>query len=471
MEGFHTEVLRRVPLAHATLALFSYALSEPFLDEVFEKNRRRGYDRLLKFPAFVQLIGDALLMHEGHGLPSFRQAQRSGRLPVLIGSVYPKLARIEMPVSLALLRESSMKMCGLFDHPESPVPPSVAHLQVMTLDGKTIKNVRRQLKALRPLRGKLLGGKLCVAQDLHTGMAVAMSACEDAEANEVRLVPHVLEQVRTMDQLARRPRLWMGDRQYCDLNLMGRFTEGQDHFLIRMNKTLGFVPDPDRPQRHGVDSRGRPYTEQWGWVGGVKDGRRRYVRKITLPRPEVKNGDIVLLCDLLDRRQHPAADLLDLYLLRWGIERMFQTITEVFSLRQLIGCTPRANIFQAPFCLVIYNAILVTRSYVARAGQVKPDEVSTAKLFDEVQEELIAHGKLGSAKTLMAAMKPVKTRPQMKRLLTRLLGSRWQEDWRKSPSTPRNTRGRTQYVRSGRTSVFKALQAHRLNQAALRMAG
>src|SRR5580693_7591922 len=236
MDGFYTEVLRRVPLAHATLALFSYALSEPFLDEVFERNRRRGYDRLLKFPAFVQLIGDALLMHEGYGLPSFRRAAQNGRLPVLIGSVYPKLARIEPAVSLAFLRESSLKMCGLFDHPDSPVPPNLAHLQVVTLDGKTIKNVRRQLKPLRPLRGKLLGGKRCVAQDLHTGMALAMSACEDGEANEVRLVPQVLEQVRAMDKLAK-PKLWMGDRQYCDLNLMRRFTEGRDHFLIRMNKT------------------------------------------------------------------------------------------------------------------------------------------------------------------------------------------------------------------------------------------
>lgn len=470
MDGFHMEVLRRVPLAHATLAMFSYALNEPFLDEVFRNNRRRGYDDLLKFPAFVQLIGDALLMHEGYGLPSFRQAARKGELPVLIGSVYPKLARIETSVSQALLRESSLKMCGLLDHPDSPVPPSLTHLQVMTLDGKTIKNVRRQLKSLRALRGKLLGGKLCVAQDLHTGMALAMGVSEDAEANEVRLVPQVIEQIRAMDKLAK-PKLWMGDRQYCDLNLMQRFTEGSDHFLIRMNKTLGFVADPDRPMRHDVDARGRAFTQQWGWVGGVKHKRRRYVRMITLARPEVKNGDVILLTDLLDPQLYPAADLLELYLLRWGIEKMFQTITEVFSLRQLIGCTPRANIFQAAFCFVIYNAIVVTRGYVARAGQIKPEQVSTAKLFDEVQEELIAQSKLGSPLALMAAMEPVKTEPQMKQLLSDLLGHRWYEDWRKSPSLPRKTKGRTQYVPSGRTSVFKVLQQHRLNQAALRRAG
>jgi hypothetical protein len=443
-------------------------LNEPFLDTLFQTYRRRGYDRLLKFPAFVRLIGDALLIHGGHGLPSFRQAQEKGELPVLIGSVYPKLSRIEPAVSEALLRESSMKMCGLFEHPQSPVPPSLTSFQVITLDGKTIKNVRRQLKQLRPLRGKLLGGKLCVAQDLHTGIALAMEAREDAEINEVRLVPGVVEQIRGMDVLAQ-SKLWMGDRQYCDLNLMGRFTEGQDHFLIRMNKTLGFQPDPDRPAQFGVDARNRRYAQEWGWVGGEKDKRRRYVRRITLWRPEVKDGDIILLSDLLDEITYPAVDLLNTYLLRWGIEKMFQTITQVFSLQQLIGCRPRANIFQASFCFVIYNTIQVARSYVAQAGNVKPDEVSTANLFKDVQEELIAQNKLGSAAAVIEATQPAKTRVQMKRLLTNLLGSRWRPSWRKTPTNPRKTRGRTQRVISGRTNVFKELEKHRLSLAPRRV--
>jgi Transposase DDE domain len=465
MDGFDKEVLRRVPLAHATLSLFSYTLNEPFLDEIFRKHRRRGYEALLKFPTLVRLIGDALLVHQGRGLPSFRRADEKGELPVLIGSVYPKLARIETAVSQALLRESSMKMCGLFDHPASPVPGSLTAFQVITLDGKTIKNVRRQLKQLRPLRGKLLGGKLCVAQDLHTGIALAMEASEDAEVNEVRLVPQLIAQIRGMDVLAQAI-LWMGDRQYCDLNLMGRFTEGQDHFLIRMNKTLTFTADPGRPAQHGIDVRGRSFTQEWGWAGSVKDKRRRYLRRITLWRSQAGAEDVILLSDLLDETTYPAEDLLETYLLRWGIEKMFQAITQVFCLKQLIGCTPRANIFQAAFCFVIYNAIVVTRSYVAQAGNVKPDEVSTANLFKDVQEELIAHTKLGSIKSVVQAMKPIKTQAQMKRLLKDLLASRWRPSWRKAKCNPRKTRGRTQRVRSGRTNVFKELQKHRLNRLA-----
>lgn len=466
MDAFDKEVVRRLPLATATLAVLNYVLNEPFLDRVYASGRGRGYQRLLKFALLVALVRDALLVHQGHGLPSFENAAESGELPVLCRSVYPKLARMATGVSTALLRESSLKMLPLIEPAStSIVPKSVGDLQVITLDGKTLKHVRHQLKPLRPLRGRLLGGKLLVAQDLASGIALAMGADEDGEANEVRLADAVIDQVQSMSDVLTKPRLWMGDRQYCDLRLMERFVQDGGHFLIRMNQTLGFVADPSRPAQYGADGDGRPFTTEWGWVGGEKHPRRRYVRKITLQREGEE--DVILLSDLLDSLAYPALDLLGVYLLRWGIEQMFQVATEVFCLRQLIGCTPRATIFQAAFCFVIYNAILVMRSYVAAAGQVTPQEVSTAKFFDDVQEELIAHGKLVPMQSLIESSEPVKTEAQVKRMLSDLLSSRWRPRWLKARSNPRRTRGRTQHVKGGKTSVFKALQRHRAAPSAV----
>src|SRR6185503_4857802 len=180
MDGFDKDVFRRLPLAAAALSLFNYALNEPFLDQLFAEHRGRGYDGLLSFATFVSLIPDALLVHGGHGLPAFIKAHEAGQLPVLPRSVYPKLARIELAVSKALLRESSQKMLGLMEEScPSPLPASLAAFTTITLDGKTLKHVRRQLKSLRSLRGKLLGGKLLVAQDLASGLALAFAASED----------------------------------------------------------------------------------------------------------------------------------------------------------------------------------------------------------------------------------------------------------------------------------------------------
>jgi len=90
----------------------------------------------------------------------------------------------------------------------------------------------------------------------------------------------------------------------------------------------------------------------------------------------------------------PTLDLLDVYLIRWGIERVFQQITEVFSLRQLIASTPEGTIFQAALCLIWYNLIQVVRHYVA-VGQSQPlavEDVSTEMLFRDVRDQLTGLG-------------------------------------------------------------------------------
>jgi IS4 transposase len=84
------------------------------------------------------------------------------------------------------------------------------------------------------------------------------------------------------------------------------------------------------------------------------------VRRLTLYRPGEET--VVLITDLLDAEQYPATDLLTLYLARWGIERVFQQITEVFDWRRLIGTTPQGTLFQLAFCLLLYNQIQVVRA-------------------------------------------------------------------------------------------------------------
>ena len=57
------------------------------------------------------------------------------------------------------------------------------------------------------------------------------------------------------------------------------------------------------------------------------------MRQIHLVRPGEE--ELYLVTDLLDEQKYPAEDLLAVYLKRWGIERVFQKITEVFHLERL----------------------------------------------------------------------------------------------------------------------------------------
>lgn len=114
------------------------------------------------------------------------------------------------------------------------------------------------------------------------------------------------------------------------------------------------------------------------------------MRRIILERPGAES--IILVTDLLDAEQYPAADLLAVYLTRWQIETVFQKITEVFALRHLIGCTPQATVFQASLCMVIYHVLEAFRGYLAasRPAALAPERLSLAQIFKDVHEELVA---------------------------------------------------------------------------------
>src|SRR4051794_23314308 len=369
---FQRELLARLPLADSVLSLLGYLWSPSFLDGLFDAHRGRRYEQDLTFPRLVELVRDALLVHRGSGRASFEAADARGELPVLAGSVYQKLARLPVAVSQALLRETARRLPELLpgagaggggggggDAHDPPLPASLRDLEVVALDGKVLKHVPRRLKPLRPLQGKLLGGRVLAALAVRPGLALAMEACEDAERNNCPLVPGAVAQVRATAAVGARDILFMADRQMCDLGLMALSTRRRDHFLVRHNRTLSFEPDPARPPQRGTGQRGRTFVQAWGWAGAASQrSRRRYVRRITLARDgggDAGEEDVVLLTDLLDERRYPAADLLEAYLRRWGIEQVFQRVTEVFGLEHLIGTRPLALIFQAAFCFVLYN--------------------------------------------------------------------------------------------------------------------
>jgi hypothetical protein len=436
--------------------LWQQVADPTFLEDLFDKHRGRAYPKLLSFPTLVQLIADALLQHDGSARSSFERALADDLLPVSIPAAYGKLRRVPIAVSTAFMAEGTARLRALQPvHTVSAVPRSLQAFHVTVLDGKTIKRVAKRLKWLRGVPGGLLGGKTLVALELNTGLAVAMAAHPDGEINELRLMPEFVPEVR---QRVPGPRLWVGDRQYCDLEQTGRFAQEDDHFLVRYHPKVHFHPDPQRSARTGRDQGNRPYVEEWGWLGGEEDVRRRYVRRITLTR----DGDeaLILVTDLLSARRYPAIDLLALYFARWGIETVFQQITEVFPLKRLIGGTPRAGIFQMAFCLLLYNMIHVLQAYIAEAEDWEPADVSLEKVFEDVERELIAWTVMVEPVVTVAVMGAVPTPAQLKQLLRKLLRGVWQDRWLKAVNEKPRSHRAAQKASRTHTSVHRILADH-----------
>lgn len=453
MDGFDKEVLTRLPLADAVLRVLSFVLDTSHLEELFDRFRGRCYDKLISFSLLVGLIADALLQHGGSGRKSFQRAAEQGRMPASATAAYGKLRRLPLALSMAFLAACTARLAELLQ-PRTPVyrlPDCLQGLRVVIIDGKAIKQVAKRLKLTQGIEGGLLGGKALVAMTLDNGLAVAFNADLDGETNDAALVEGLLPEVAARVE---GPKLWVCDRQFCDLTQPRRFLEQGDRFLIRYHPKVSFHPDPDRPARLGQDRQGRRYREEWGWLG--QDPKRRlYVRRITLYRP----GDeaVILVTDLLDADAYPAVELLDLYLARWGIEGMFQQVTEVFQLQRLIGSSPQASIFQFAFCLLLYNIIQVVRAYVADANGQAAATISTENLFYDAKQELIAANKVLQPAALVSAYGTPMRLEELRQYLRHRLQGVWSKRWLKAPKRKYQPHPATSRVKGGHTSVQRIL--------------
>lgn len=467
-DGFDAQLLARLPLARAVLELFDHVLDDDLCGAVFDAHRGRCYQDALTFATLVRVVRDALVLHGGSANRAIGDAVDAGRLGAAPSGVYRKLGNLPPALSQAFLRRGTERLAALAAAGAArALAACFDDLDVIVVDGKQLKRAAKRLLATRAYTsGSLLGAKLLVALSLRSGLAVAMNASEDGERNDVPLVGGLLEQMQALRAAgAARPFLYVADRQFADLNLPERFTRGGDHFLLRCQKTLTFEPDPSRPAQSGADDAGRAFTQAWGWVGATADERqrerRRYVRRVTLPRPDRDDDDVVLITDLLDASAYPASDLLALYRLRWTIEQAFQQVTEVFALAKLIGSAPRGIIFQGALCLLIYNLTLTVKGYVAGAGRKPASAVSTENLFYDLSRELTAWSVLGGGGGGTPGLPPPAPREAaaMRERLRTLLGARWNRRWlKKADKRPRKPKAKRP-LPGGHASVYKLMQA------------
>lgn len=449
MDGLEIAMLAKIPLAEAVLTVWRSIADEDRLQAIFDRYRGRCYEQTISFSTMVQLVADALLEHEGSGNQSFSRAYEAGDLEATTRAAYGKLGRLPLALSVGWFGELSSTITELFpEESHRDTATCLGDFTIVTIDGKTIKRVAKRLKPLRTASGGVIGGKALVATEYATGLAIAMAADLDGDANDVRLLPDLLPEVR---QRTAGPLLWVGDRAFGVPVHISRFTERKGSFVLRYNAKTHFFRDKEKTVRHGVDDQERDFTDECGWLGSDSNKHQCYVRRITLKR---KSGeDIAIVTDLFGSRKYPAKVLLDLYRDRWGIEQMFQQVTEVFGLEKLIGGRPEATLFQFSFCLLLYNQMQLVRSYVVKHQEVETDQVSLEQLFIDVRRELIAWTVVGGPIDL-----PQRTPDQTRRRLDALLRKPWSDRWLKATRDhpkPKNMPPKTKT----HTCVYRALIA------------
>jgi hypothetical protein len=214
---------------------------------------------------------------------------------------------------------------------------------------------------------------------------------------------------------------------------------------VRYHPKCGFHRDPTRAVRHTHDAQGRDFQKEWGWLSAASDA---------VPSEE---DDVILVADLLDSVEFPATELLDLYRERWGIERVFQQVTEVFGLKWLIDGTPQATIFQFAFCLLLYNVLQTIRGFVAKHQQRDCETISLENLFVDPREQLLTWSVLERREIVSLDDFPPLPTKSLKNRLQRILKPEWSEHWIKAVNkTPRRISPRNH--QRTQSSVFRLLR-------------
>lgn len=452
---FAAEVLHRLPLAEAFYTVWGHLASDAVLADLFDRHRGRCYEGRLAFPDLVRILADALTRYHGRGRGAILDAIQRNQISCQVRAVYGKLARLPLPLAEGLLTTLTQRLRPLLPAAcSTATPASLEGLSVVVVDGKKIKRVAKRLLPTRNQPGKLYGGKVLVAYLPAEGVAVGMAADADGEANDIRSVPDLLPSVRAV---VSGPRVWVADRQFCDLIQPRRFADGEDHFVIRYGQNTGFHPDGMRASVAGTDASGRVIRQEWGWLGAEKQGERRlYVRRVTLERPG--DEDVAVVTDLRDEQRYPAADLLAVYLTRWQVENVFQQITEVFHLQRLIGCRPPATVSQASRCLVLFNVLQLVRGVIAASQSKPPPDVSAEQIFADLTKELIGLHEVLTIEEVAGAVAVPPGEEAVRERVKGLVGRLWSPKWAKVRNKKRRPEKPPPHKSGGHTSVHQLLQ-------------
>lgn len=470
---FAVEVLSRLPLADSVWRLLHYAMADSWLDDLWARHRGRCFEKQLKFRTLAHLITDALIEHEGSGHQAFTRAQERGTLPVSITSSYDKLANLPRSLSEALLAEGTQRLNAVLPQALAvdPLPDCWAGFEVFGADGKAIKHVHRLLKPLRGLQAGILGARASVGLNLRTGLAVAMVGHLDGEAGEAALTEGLLPKLAELAGGLGKSWLVVLDRLYCNLSFPREVLNAGGHFLIRYCSNTTFVPDESRPAQEVRDADGRRIVQEWGWLGKVAKADRVSVRRITKHLADGK--ELGVITDLLDETRYPAEAMLATYHSRWGLETVFQQITDVFSLKHLIGTQPKAVLFQLSFCLLLYNALQVVRAHLASHQACEARAISNEKLFGDVERQMVSVSELVEVQTLLALLGAVPTATEVRTYLQDRLRGAWSDRWWKAPSSGRGGHQKVKKrVLGNHTSTYRVLQqAHEQKTAPQRAIG
>jgi hypothetical protein len=240
---------------------------------------------------------------------------------------------------------------------------------VFVIDGSRLDAVVHKLGILRQERGVVLPGCLTVYYDLLRGIPRRLFFYADAAKAEMT---RALETVNWIPRGA----LLVGDRLYAVVKFFTQLGLQHIYGVFRLNGTLT-VKRIEVLSRH--QWRGGFVEDVLVEVGSGRNGKSKIRLRLIRYRGHGFRRDI--LTSVLDSQKLSWEQILNLYGLRWTIERMFLNLKETLDLKRIYSSHPNLVAQQVYGVAIVYTVFRIAQAQIATEGKVLPEQISPAKLF------------------------------------------------------------------------------------------
>lgn len=370
--------LQQAPISVMVRALLERTLDPMEIDRLFENSATNQYTREILFSSLVKLM--AVVVCGVH--PSVRAAYTSslGGIAASLTAVYEKLKGIEPDVCRTFVTNTAGKLESLVHQLDAALPQPVPGYRAKALDGNHLAGTEHRIGPTRTTRAAALPGQALVVLDLAAMLVIDVVPCEDAYTQERVLVEQVLPGVQPGD-------LWLEDRNFCTTRFVFGIRARGGSFLVRQHRSTLHWQETTPWVAVGRTSTGLVH-EQTIQVHDPASDKTMELRRIRLVLDQPtkdKDTEIFLLTDVPKDRAD-ALLLSETYRLRWRLENVFQTLTEVLNCEIKTLAYPKAALFGFCVALVMYNVLAVVRAALRseHGREVVEAKVSNYYLGNEV---------------------------------------------------------------------------------------
>lgn len=359
------ELESRCPEAVLVRAALENALPPLVVDQVFDENRCRQYNRKLLFSSIVQLLGMVICRVRPSVHAAFQL--RAKQIGASIKAVYDKLNRTEPAISSGLVTATYQRLAPVIDRLGATRTALIRGYRTRLIDGNHLQATEHRLKPLRQISSGPLPGVAVVVYDRERELIESVEFSEDAYTQERQLVLPALERAEAGD-------LWIADRNFCTSTILWQLATVGAAFLIRRHAQNVRYETTGPERRRGTTETGRVFetpiriADDFGnWMPS------RLVRVILNQPTRDGESEIELLTNLPKRVS--AVRVADAYRKRWDIEVAFADVARLFHGEIETLGQPRAALLAFALALVAYNAMSTVKSAMrAVHGATKVDE-------------------------------------------------------------------------------------------------